>query len=84
VPASSRTTAREDQTTTSTKNADPRALSFAARYGNMNALADIEAITRHTDGCRLEFWRAISLEGLRFETLDLETLDFATLDVEGR
>jgi hypothetical protein len=50
----------------------------------MNALADIEAITRHTDGCRLEFWRAISLEGLRFETLDLETLDFATLDVEGR
>ena len=71
VPASSRTTARADQTTTPKKSSDPRALSFAARYGNMNALADIEAIRRHTDGCRLEFWRAISLEGLEI-TLEIQ------------
>jgi predicted amidohydrolase YtcJ len=45
--------------------APPRTL--AQRYGNPAARLDVEAVVRHAEGCRLEFWRKLGERGLQVE-----------------
>ena len=48
-----------------TKAIRPRSL--AERYGNPAAKTDIDALQRHVEGCRLEFWRAMSARGIELD-----------------
>lgn len=48
-------------------SAFPRPRTLAERYGNPAVQADIDAIQRHVEGCRLEFWRAMAASGMQFD-----------------
>lgn len=60
LPAATSKPSADARPSPSPTASDVRPLTLAERYGNNAALSDIDALSRHMEGCRLEFWRAFS------------------------